>query len=378
MERTDYQALVQKANRIVVKVGTSTLTHTTGKLNLERIEHLVRELTDLRYQGKEVVLVSSGAIGAGMGKMNLDKRPKTIPEKQAVAAIGQGILMQLYEKLFSEYGQIVAQLLLTKSDMDDRRRFLNARNTLVTLLRLGVIPIINENDTVAVEEIRFGDNDTLAALVGTLVDADLLILLSDIDGLYTADPRKYPEAKLIGVVEAIDADVEGAAGDVGSKFGSGGMATKVSAARIATQAGMPMVIANGGEDNIIRRLVHGEPLGTLFLARELKPHLRKSWIAFGSKVEGVVTVDDGAKLALVDKGKSLLPSGIIAVAGNFHSGEVVSIVDSQGREFARGITNYDQTELERIKGVKCKDICGILGYKDYDEAIHRDNLSLRL
>ena len=378
MERTDYQALVQKANRIVVKVGTSTLTHTTGKLNLERIEHLVRELTDLRYQGKEVVLVSSGAIGAGMGKLNLDKRPKTIPEKQAVAAIGQGILMQLYEKLFSEYGQIVAQLLLTKSDMDDRRRFLNARNTLVTLLRLGVIPIINENDTVAVEEIRFGDNDTLAALVGTLVDADLLILLSDIDGLYTADPRKHPEAKLIGVVEAIDADVEGAAGDVGSKFGSGGMATKVSAARIATQAGMPMVIANGGEDNIIRRLVHGEPLGALFLARELKPHLRKSWIAFGSKVEGVVTVDDGAKLALVDKGKSLLPSGIIAVAGNFHSGEVVSIVDSQGREFARGITNYDQTELERIKGVKCKDICGILGYKDYDEAIHRDNLSLRL
>ena len=378
MEREAYQSLVEKAQRIVVKVGTSTLTHSTGKLNLEHIEHLVRQLTDLRYQGKEVELVSSGAIGAGMGKMNLDKRPKTIPEKQAVAAIGQGILMQLYEKLFSEYGQTVAQLLLTKSDMDDRRRFLNARNTLVTLLQLGVIPIINENDTVAVEEIRFGDNDTLAALVATLVDADLLILLSDIDGLYTADPRKHPDAELIGVVPAIDASVEGAAGDVGSKFGSGGMATKIGAAKIATNAGIPMLIANGAEDGIVRRLIHGESLGTLFLARELKPHLRKSWIAFGSKVEGAITVDDGAKTALIEKGKSLLPSGIIAVSGNFHSGEVVSILDSQGREFARGITNYDQVELSRIKGVKCKDICGILGYKDYDEAIHRDNLSLRL
>lgn len=378
MERAEYQSLVHKAKRIVVKVGTSTLTHETGKLNLERIEHLVRQLTDLRYQGKEVVLVSSGAIGAGMGKMNLDKRPKTIPEKQAVAAIGQGILMQLYEKLFAEYGQIIAQLLLTKADMDHRQRFLNARNTLVTLLKMGVIPIINENDTVAVEEIRFGDNDTLAALVGTLVDADLLILLSDIDGLYTADPRKEPTAALIGVVPAIDASVEEVAGDVGSKFGSGGMATKVSAAKIATNAGIPMIIANGATDNIVRCIVHGEPLGTLFLARELKPHLRKCWIAFGSKVGGVITVDDGAKQALVNKGKSLLPSGITAVSGQFRAGEVVSIVDQAGREFARGITNYDQNELERIRGVKCKDICSILGYKDYDEAIHRDNLSLRL
>lgn len=378
MERMDYQFLVQKAKRIVVKVGTSTLTHATGKLNLERIEHLVRQLTDLRYQGKEVVLVSSGAIGAGMGKLNLDKRPKTIPEKQAIAAIGQGILMQLYEKLFSEYGQIVAQLLLTKADMDDRRRFLNARNTLITLLQLGVIPIVNENDTVAVEEIRFGDNDTLAALVGTLVDADLLILLSDIDGLYTADPRKYPEAQLLQVVEAVNDTIENAAGDVGSKFGSGGMATKISAAKVATNAGIPMIIANGAEDNIIRRIIHGEQLGTLFAARELKTHLRKNWIAFGSKVEGVIIVDDGAKEALIAKGKSLLPSGILSVSGGFSSGAVVSITDSQGREFARGITNYSQSELEQIKGVKCKEICGILGYKDYDEAIHRDNLSLRL
>lgn len=378
MERMDYQFLVQKAKRIVVKVGTSTLTHATGKLNLERIEHLVRQLTDLRYQGKEVVLVSSGAIGAGMGKLNLDKRPKTIPEKQAIAAIGQGILMQLYEKLFSEYGQIVAQLLLTKADMDDRRRFLNARNTLITLLQLGVIPIVNENDTVAVEEIRFGDNDTLAALVGTLVDADLLILLSDIDGLYTADPRKYPEAQLLQVVEAVNDTIENAAGDVGSKFGSGGMATKISAAKVATNAGIPMIIANGAEDNIIRRLIHGEQLGTLFVARELKTHLRKNWIAFGSKVEGVIVVDDGAKEALIAKGKSLLPSGILSVSGGFSSGAVVSITDSQGREFARGITYYSQSELEQIKGVKCKEICGILGYKDYDEAIHRDNLSLRL
>lgn len=376
MEREHYQHLVENAKKIVVKVGTSTLTHNTGKLNLERIERLVRQLSDLQNQGKEVVLVSSGAIGAGMGKLNLDKRPKTIPEKQAVAAIGQGILLHLYEKMFAEYGQTTAQLLLTKADLEHRQRFLNARNTLLTLLDLGVIPIVNENDTVAFEEIKFGDNDTLAALVATLIDADLVILLTDIDGFYNDDPRKNKDAKRLAVVEHIDESIEGQAGSVGSKFGSGGMATKIIAAKIAVNAGIPLIIALGSEPNIIGQIISGEPVGTLFVPQEIKPHLRKSWIAFGSHVQGNIIIDDGAKEALLYKGKSLLPGGIAAVEGVFAAGDVVHILDLQGKEIARGISNYSQQEIMKIKGQKTKDICSILGYKDYDEVIHRDNLSI--
>ena len=378
MGREAYKALVEHAQKIVVKVGTSTLTHKNGKLNLEQIERLVRQLSDLRNQGKDVVLVSSGAIGAGMGKLNLEQRPKTIPEKQAVAAVGQGILLHIYEKMFSEYGQATAQLLLTKADLEHRQRFLNGRNTLLTLLKFGVIPIVNENDTVAFEEIKFGDNDTLAALVGTLIDADLILLLTDIDGFYDGDPRKNKNAKRISVVETINEEIEGLAGNVGSKFGSGGMITKITAARIAVNAGIPLMIGHGAEDNIIRRLTSGEDVGTLFLPVDMKPHLRKSWIAFGSHVGGRIIIDDGAKEALLHKGKSLLPSGVTAVEGDFSAGAVVQIVDLQGREFARGITNSSWIELNRIKGQKCKDICSILGYKDYDEVIHRDNLSLVL
>ena len=378
MGREEYQALVANAQKIVVKVGTSTLTHKNGKLNLEQIERLVRQLSDLRNQGKDVVLVSSGAIGAGMGKLNLEQRPKTIPEKQAVAAVGQGILLHIYEKIFSEYGQATAQLLLTKADLEHRQRFLNARNTLLTLLNLGVIPIVNENDTVAFEEIKFGDNDTLAALVGTLIDADLVILLTDIDGFYSGDPRKNKNAQRISVVETINEEIEGLAGNVGSKFGSGGMITKITAARIAVNAGIPLMIGHGAEENIIRKLTSGADVGTLFLPIEMKPHLRKCWIAFGSHIGGRIMVDDGAREALLHKGKSLLPSGIVAVEGDFSAGAVVQIVDSQGREFARGITNYGWLELNKIKGQKSKDICPILGYKDYDEVIHRDNLSLLL
>lgn len=378
MGREEYQALVANAQKIVVKVGTSTLTHKNGKLNLEQIERLVRQLSDLRNQGKDVVLVSSGAIGAGMGKLNLEQRPKTIPEKQAVAAVGQGILLHIYEKIFSEYGQATAQLLLTKADLEHRQRFLNARNTLLTLLNLGVIPIVNENDTVAFEEIKFGDNDTLAALVGTLIDADLVILLTDIDGFYNGDPRKNKNAHRISVVETINEEIEGLAGNVGSKFGSGGMITKITAARIAVNAGIPLMIGHGAEENIIRKLTSGTDVGTLFLPIEMKPHLRKCWIAFGSHIGGRIMVDDGAREALLHKGKSLLPSGIVAVEGDFSAGAVVQIVDSQGREFARGITNYSWLELNKIKGQKSKDICPILGYKDYDEVIHRDNLSLLL
>jgi glutamate 5-kinase len=377
-ERENYQEMITNARRIVVKVGTSTLTHSTGKLNLALIEKLVRQLTDLRYQDKDVLLVTSGAVGAGMGKLGLTEKPKTIPEKQAAAAVGQGIIMHIYEKLFSEYGQVVAQLLLTRADMNDRRRFLNARNTLLTLLNKGVVPIINENDTVAVEEIRFGDNDTLGALVAGLVDADLLILLSDIDGLYTGDPRKDKNARLIPIVEEITSEIQGLAGCAGSKFGSGGMATKLSAAKIAINAGIPMIIANGSRPDIIREICLGQTLGTLFTPREVKPHARKSWIAFGSDVQGKLWVDNGAKKAIINNGKSLLPSGIKKVEGDFTSGHVVSIVDPEGEEFARGIVNYSAEELEMIKGVQTKDIGKILGHKDYDEAIHRDNLALRI
>ena len=378
MGREEYRTLVADAQKIVVKVGTSTLTHSNGKLNLEQIERLVRQLSDLRNQGKDVVLVSSGAIGAGMGKLNLQERPKTIPEKQAVAAVGQGILLHIYEKIFAEYGQATAQLLLTKADLEHRQRFLNGRNTLLTLLRLGVIPIVNENDTVAFEEIKFGDNDTLAALVGTLIDADLVILLTDIDGLYNGDPRRQKDVQRISVVETIDAQIESLAGSVGSKFGSGGMATKVTAASIAVNAGIPLMIRHGADPHIIRKLTSGEDVGTLFVPIDMKPHLRKKWIAFGSHVGGRILVDEGAKEALLHKGKSLLPSGITAVEGNFSAGDVVEIADKDGREFARGITNYSGLELNRIKGQKSKDICPILGYKDFDEVIHRDNLSLIL
>lgn len=378
MEREKYQTLIANAQKIVVKVGTSTLTHKNGKLNLEQIERLVRQLSDLHNQSKEIVLVSSGAIGAGMGKLNLEERPKTIPEKQAVAAVGQGILLHIYEKMFSEYGQTTAQLLLTKADLEHRQRFLNARNTLLTLLRLGVIPIVNENDTVAFEEIKFGDNDTLAALVGTLIDADLVILLTDIDGFYDGDPRKNSDAKRISVVETIDARIVSLAGSVGSKLGSGGMATKISAAGIAVNAGIPLMIAHGAEPGVIRRLIGGEDIGSLFLPIEMKPHLRKKWIAFGSHVNGIVQVDDGAKEALLHKGKSLLPGGVVAVEGKFAAGDVITLMDVHGKEFARGITNYSWEELNKIKGRKTKEICPILGYKDFDEVIHRDNLTLIL
>lgn len=378
MNRENYQALVSNAQKIVVKVGTSTLTHSNGKLNLEQIEKLVRQLSDLRNRGKDVVLVSSGAVGAGMGKLNMETRPKTIPEKQAAAAVGQGILMHIYEKFFAEYGQATAQLLLTKADLEHRGRFLNARNTLLTLFKLGVIPIVNENDTVAFEEIRFGDNDTLAALVGTLVDADLVILLTDIDGFYDSNPRENPEAKRISVVKTIDESVESRAGSVGSKFGSGGMVTKISAAGIAVNAGIPLMIASGSETNILRRLMDGEDLGSLFLPIEMKPHLRKKWIAFGSHTDGAIVVDAGAKAALVEKGRSLLSSGITQVKGQFRAGDVVEITDENGKAFAKGITNYPAEEIEKIKGRKSSEIQEILGAKVYDEVIHRDNLTLVL
>ncbi|MCL6635483.1 MAG: glutamate 5-kinase [Peptococcaceae bacterium] len=364
--------------RIVVKVGSSSVAHATGKPNLFQIESLVRQLADQYNQGKEVILVTSGAIGTGAGKLGLSGRPRTIPEKQAAAAVGQGVLMHIYEKFFAEYGVTVGQVLLTREDFADRRRFLNARNALHALLQFGVIPVINENDTVAVDEIKLGDNDTLSALVAGLVDAELLILLSDIEGLYTADPRKDPAATLILDIEEITPEVEALAGGAGSKLGTGGMATKLQAARIAMHSGVVTVIARAGDKDIVRRIVAGEEAGTVFWPSANKLENKKRWIAYGSAVCGRIFIDEGAARALSRQGRSLLPSGVTGVEGVFEMGNTVSIVGPDGREMGRGIVYYSSEEIDRIKGAQTSDIARILGYKDYDEVVHRNNLVLDL
>jgi len=364
--------------RIVIKVGTSSVAHTTGKPNLYLIENLVRQLADLYNQGKEVILVTSGAIGTGVGKLGLPGRPKTIPEKQAAAAVGQGILMHIYEKYFTEYGVTAGQVLLTREDFSDRRRFLNARNTLHALLQYGVIPVVNENDTVAVDEIKLADNDTLSALVASLVGAELLILLTDIEGLYTADPRKDPNAGLISDVREITTDIELLADGAGSKMGTGGMSTKIQAARIAMHSGVVTVIARSAEKSIIRQIVSGEQVGTVFWPSANKMENKKRWIAYSSNICGQIYVDEGASLVLAKQGKSLLPSGVTRVEGDFDMGNTVSIIDPDGREIGRGIVNYSSGEIDRIKGAQTRDITRILGYKDFDEVVHRNNLVLDL
>ncbi|MDS1029419.1 glutamate 5-kinase [Bacillota bacterium LX-D] len=375
MDNSNHEIL-KNLTRIVVKVGTSSLTHRTGKLNLFRLEKLIRQLADLANQGKQVILVSSGAVGAGIGKIGLKSRPKTIPEKQAAAAVGQGVLMHMYEKIFAEYGQIVGQVLLTREDLADRKRYLNARHTLFSLLQYGVIPIVNENDTVAVEEIRLGDNDTLSALVACLVDADLLVLLSDIEGLYDGNPQKDANAHLLPFVQEINAEIEALAGGAGSEFGTGGMNTKIQAAKMAMNSGIPMVIADSKREDVLRQIVMGNCPGTLFAPKDTPLHTKKRWIAYGSSIQGKITVDAGAQDVLMNDGKSLLPIGITKIEGNFEAGNVVSILDLAGHEFARGIVNYGSEEIEKIKGKNTTEIHKILGYKDYDEVIHRDNLAL--
>jgi glutamate 5-kinase len=364
--------------RVVVKVGSSSVAHATGKPDLFQLESLARQLADLYNQGREVILVTSGAIGTGVGKLGLAGRPRTIPQKQAAAAVGQGVLMHIYEKFFGEYGVTVGQVLLTREDFSDRRRFLNARNALHALLQYGVIPVINENDTVAVDEIKLGDNDSLSALVAGLVDAELLILLSDIEGLFTADPRKDPGARLIRDVTEITPEIEALAGGAGSKLGTGGMATKLQAARIAMHSGVVTVIASAGEKDILRRIVTGEQAGTVFWPSANKLENKKRWIAYGSAICGKIFVDEGAARALSRQGKSLLPSGVTGVEGVFEMGNTVSVVDPGGREIARGITYYSSAEIERIKGAQTRDITRILGRKDYDEVLHRNNLVLDL
>ncbi len=380
MEISTEWSKLHKAKRIVVKVGTSTLTHQTGNLNLVRMELLVRQLADLKNQGREVILVTSAAVGAGMGRLNIQEKPKEISAKQALAAIGQGILMHIYEKLFGEYGVAVAQVLLTKDDVAHRQRYLNARTTLRQIMEYGAVPIINENDTVAFDQIKVGDNDTLAAMVAGLTDADLLVLLSDIDGLYTSDPRKDPGASLITLVEEITPEVEALAGGEGSKFGSGGMQTKIAAARIAVTQGIPMVLTNGSRRDCLQFLngVAEQALfvnqGTLFLPKAHPLGSRKGWLAFSARAAGSITVDEGAAEALLERGKSLLASGILRVEGSFERGQVVEI-SFGSRIIARGIVNYSSKDLANIRGRHSSEIEGILGPGHEPEVIHRDNLS---
>lgn len=365
---------LEKARRIVVKVGTSTLTHDTGKLNFLRIEKLVRELADLANQGKEIILVTSGAVGVGVDRLGLPEKPKTIPGKQAAAAVGQGILMHTYEKIFGEYGQVVAQVLLTREDSVNRKRYANSRNTLLTLLSMNVIPIINENDAVAVDELKIGDNDTLSAMVASIVEADLLIILSDVDGVYTSNPQTDPEAAFIPEIDDITADVEALAGGAGTARGTGGMYTKIQAAKIAVSSGVIMVIASGSRDGIVREIVAGQPVGTLFWPKENRLHIRKRWLAFGARICGAVTVDKGCERALLTGGSSLLSTGVTAVDGEFAAGSTIRVLNAEGREIARGITNYCSQDAQTIMGAHTHEIADLLGAKPYDELIHRDNL----
>ena len=359
------------------------MTYKTGKLNLTAMEQLVRQIVDIKNQGREILLVTSAAVGAGMGRINIKEKPKRISDRQALAAIGQGILMHVYEKLFGEYGVVVAQVLLTKDDVADRQRYLNARTTIRQILAFGAVPIINENDTVAVEQIQFGDNDTLSAMVSGLVDADLLVILSDIDGLFSGDPREDAQATMIPLVEDITPEIEALAGDAGSMLGSGGMKTKIAAARIAVSQGIPMVLTNGSSagnlsflhENANNETGDAPPTGTLFLPKPSFLGNRKGWLAFSARPAGAVFVDDGASKAILIKGKSLLPSGILAVEGTFGRGDVVDIIHNS-ETFARGIVNYGSDDIEKIKGKHSSEAECILGLGLEQEVIHRNNLSL--
>ena len=334
LQRSD----LKKAKRVVVKVGSSTITHQNGKRDFGRIDRLAREMSDLQNQGREMILVTSGAVAVGVDRLGLPEKPRTIPGKQAAAAIGQGILMHTYEKFFAEYGQIVARM-----EAIDRHRYTNARNTFMELLKNGVIPIVNENDVVALDELKIGDNDNMSALVAGITDADLVIILSDVEGLYTANP--------------------------------GGMFTKLQAAKNATSSGINMVIASGSEKDVIARILNGEEIGTLFASKENRLQFRKRWLAFGARIMGKIIVDDGCVKAIKKAGGcSILPAGIIGVEGDFEAGNTVSVVTQDGFELARGLCHYSSDELQKIKGCKTYHIEKILGHKNFDEVIHRDDL----
>jgi glutamate 5-kinase len=369
-------APIGSARTLVVKVGSSLVTNEGRGLDVEAIARWASQIAKLRELGKHCVLVSSGAIAEGMQRLGWKRRPHALHEQQAAAAVGQMGLVQCYESCFREHGLATAQVLLTHADMADRRRYLNARSTLRTLLELGVIPVINENDTVVTDEIRFGDNDTLAALVTNLVEADALVILTDQPGLYEADPRHAPQAKLIARTKAGDPRLEAIAGGTGTSIARGGMITKVQAAKRAARSGAHTVIASGREPDVLLRLARGEPLGTLLLPDTMPLAARKQWLADHLNVNGRLELDAGAVRALVRDGKSLLPIGVLEASGEFERGEVVACHDPEGREVARGLANYSAAETRLIMRHPSSAIESLLGYVDEPELIHRDNLVL--
>jgi glutamate 5-kinase len=374
---SDKQISASSYRRIVAKFGTSLLTGGTASLDRAVMSDLVSQIAGLHRQGRQVLVVSSGAIAAGRQKLGLIRRVRGIPYRQVLASAGQSRLMNIYEELFAEHNITVAQALLTRADLADRASYLNARNTLLALLELRVACIVNENDVVAVDEIhqaKFGDNDNLSAMVANLIDADLLLMLGDIDGLCTADPRRHPDARLISQVNHIDEDIERMASNTNDEAGTGGMVTKIESARLATASGVTVVIANGHEPDIIPRLASGEAIGTRFLPTTSKLESRQRWMLSGLSTRGRLVVDSGAALALRKNKRSLLPAGIQSSHGLFQRGDIVEIHDSEGVRIGCGITNYSSVDIEVLKGTRSKDITDLLGYDYGSEVVHRNNL----
>jgi glutamate 5-kinase len=371
------QEIAAAASTIVVKVGTRVLTRDDGSLDESRIEALAGQLHALMQTGRKVVLVSSGAVASGMGRLGLTERPKDLAKLQAVAAVGQSCLVQSYDRIFRTLGRPAAQVLLTADELDERPRYLNIRNTLLTLLEYGAVPIINENDTVSTEELEttFGDNDRLAAMVTNLIRAPLLVLLSDVMGLYDGDPRE-PGAKLISTVTKLDESIFALVRDKKTGLSKGGMASKLNAARMATLAGENVIITSGRDFGVLSRIVAGEEVGTLFVAQGQAITSWKRWIGFTAQPRGTLVVDDGARRAVESTGRSLLAIGVVDTQGDFTKGDVVSLRDKTGAEFARGLTNYSAAEVLRIKGLKTDAIAAALGHCPYQEVIHRDNMAV--
>ncbi len=370
------KALLKGIKKIVIKIGSAVLTD-NGVLHHPTIVRLAADIAFLRKKGYQTVIVSSGAIASGVGKLGLSRKPDTIPRKQAVAAIGQGSLMYAYEEAFNTHQLLVAQILLTREDLTNRQRYLNAHNTLITLLEWGIIPIINENDTVAVDEIKFGDNDNLSALIAHLIESDLLIVLTDTDGLYDRDPRDDSRARLIPVVEEVDDTVVEYTSNFSGQWGLGGMRSKIMAARKVTAGGIPVIVASGRKEGVLQEIIKGKPLGTLFLPQKPTLSRKKHWIAFTLKHKGDIIVDEGAKKAVLEKGKSLLPSGVIEVKGRFGIGACVRLLDQKACVIGKGLVNYSSSDIIKIRGLKTSEIEERLEFKHSDEVIHRDNMVIQ-
>lgn len=362
-----------RVRRLVIKVGTYTLSDTSGRLDRGQVRNLVGQLASLHKEGYEVILVSSGAIAAGVELLGLKERPRDIPSLQAASSVGQGLLLRTYADYFAAHGLLVGQVLFTQYDFAHRRQYLNARNTFRRLLEQGVVPLVNENDTVAVEEIRFGDNDRLAALVAVLTGADLMVMLSDVEGLYSADPRQDGGARLIHEVDNITPAMLKTAGKAGGEHSSGGMAAKLEAVRIASAAGVGVVIAAGRERDVLARLLRGERIGTYFHPSPRKMRGQKHWIAFGTTPRGAVVVDDGAREAILRGGKSLLPAGVVECRGDFNPGDAVEVLDLRGERIARGLCGLSSLDIRRVKGLRTDQATLLLG-EACEEVIHRDYL----